>query len=172
MQPFLMYDYLLLLSRPASLVASASLGAAAFGHTHAPLETSASVSGAANAFSTSLADLGLSRAARGNKLLHEGSSRLHNLISPSASVNVMHHFSSSGSNNYDEEDGHHQQHEVSPRQQHKKMLFRTSTNTAGVPSSSSGGSGSSGNSKRPLSIKEEAGLPGEASPPQIPTRKR
>ena len=156
-----------MISRPVSLVASSSLGASAFSH-HAPLEASASVS--ANAFSTSHADLGLTRAARGNKLLQEGSSRLHNLISPSASVNVIGHFS-----NYENEDGHHhhhqqqqQHHEVSPRQQNKKLLFRTSTGSGNSGSSNSG----SGNSKRPLSIKEEAGLPGEASPPQIPTRKR
>ena len=155
------------LLRPVSLVASASLGSAAFGH-HAPLESSASVSvTGANAFSTSHADLGLTRAARGNKLLQEGSSRLHNLISPSASVNVMHHFSS----NYDEDDGGGQHHEVSPRQQHKKLLFRTSTSSTASASAPSGGGGSN-NSKRPLSIKEESGLPGEASPPQIPTRKR
>ena len=64
------------------------------------------------------------------------------------------------------------QDDVSPRMHHKKLnmaAFRTASGAAASAVASAVSAGAQ-SAKRPLSIKEEAGLP--ASPPPVPTRKR
>lgn len=109
-------------SRPASLIASASLGAGSnLGGTNVPAPFMETVCG--------------------SEML---------LAAQTAS------FSGSNNNNHIDEATEH-----SPKVQHRKLAFRNSN--SGLGSSAA---------KRPLSIKEEAGLPGETSPPSVPTRKR
>ena len=63
--------------------------------------------------------------------------------------------------------------DVSPRTHHKKLnmaAFRTASGAAASAVASAVTAGAQSAVKRPLSIKEEAGLP--ASPPPVPTRKR
>ena len=62
--------------------------------------------------------------------------------------------------------------DVSPRTHHKRLnmaAFRTASGAAASAVASAVTAGAQ-SAKRPLSIKEEAGLP--ASPPPVPTRKR
>jgi hypothetical protein len=79
------------------------------------------------------------------------------LPSPSSNNAFLTTLNNNYENNHFADDG-----TSSPKQQqqlqHKKLSFKTSTSI--MPS------------KRPLSIREEPGLPGETSPPPVPTRKR